>query len=508
PTAEPTATPTAEATATVAPTQEPVQRVGYAVTIGDGAYVRNWPSSMSVIDAELPPNKVVYVSGQTYVDGVAWHEVRYDGVWGYVRADMLRMMSESEVMSYLDQMNTTPAPTVEITTAPYNGEALSSYGYVSSENVNFRDRPSRTNSIRLAQLKRYAFCLILGSEEVNGETWYRVNYNGQTGYIVGEFFYQMTLDELDEFLNSSNYTQGIVNNAAATAQPAQGGTVNNTGKGSASGIVSAEDQKVDTWVNPNSGIEVSYEPFDPFATPEPLKENTEDVPNKEYLDSLTADVKNGKITAETLKTTLEVYYKDSADKDQKIADAIAYIESQTGTKLTEATPTPEIEPLATETVEYPQEQSGGSALGWILGGLAIVGAGGGYYWYATTQRKRQAAQRAAQKKAQQQRAAQNAAKTGQTAKPQTGASGETAAVPAQNAARVRTGTYTNQNGTVAPKPSESAESAPKAYGKTTENPYARYTSSGEEDAKYTASFKPEEPARTNTRRRTRTDRDS
>ena len=145
----------------------------------------------------------------------------------------------------------------------------------------------------------------------------------------------------------------------------------------------------------------------------------------------------------------------------------------------------------------------------MLGGLAVLGAGGGYYWYASTQRKRQAAQRAAQKKAQQQRAAQNAAKTGQTAKPQAGAAGETAATPAQNAARVRTGTYTNQNGTVTPKPADSAQSAPKTYGKTTENPYARYTSNGgEEDAKYTASFKPEEPGRTTARRRTRTDKDS
>ena len=267
--------------------------------------------------------------------------------------------------------------------------------------------------------------------------------------------------------------------------------------------MSAEDQKVNTWVNPNSGIQVSYEPFDPFATPAPLQENTETVKNKEYLDSLTADVQSGKLSADTLRTTLEVYYKDSANKEQDVKDAMAYIEEQTGGfGDAEATETPEINPLATDgAVEYPQDKGGSSATGWIIGGVLVLAAGGGYYWYSTMQRKRRAAQRAAQKKAQAQRNAQQA--------PQKSAQAAQAGQAKQQAAsRMRTGTYTDRNGSVASRPDGEAKETAKPYGKPIENPYGRYTSgSTEEENKYTASFKPEEPESAGSaRRRTRTGR--
>ena len=179
---------------------------------------------MSVIDAELEPNRVVYVYGQVYVDGEAWHEVRYDNLVGYIRADMLRMMSESEVNRYLEQLNATPtpvpqpeaSPTPVITTPPYDGNSLSSYGYVAASSVNFRNKPSMTNSVRLAQLKQYAFCLILGTENVDGTIWYKVNYNDQIGYVNGDYFKQLTLSELEAFLNSPEYTKGFSNNATTS----------------------------------------------------------------------------------------------------------------------------------------------------------------------------------------------------------------------------------------------------------------------------------------------------
>ena len=492
---------------------EPYQRVGYAITIGDGAYVRDWPSSYSVITAELPGNKVVYVHGQTYVDQVAWHEVQFDGdEWGYIRADMLRMLRSSEVISYLNELNATPQPYEEVTTPPYNGNSMSSYGYVSAATVNFRTQPS-TGSERIRQLKKYALCLVLGTEQVNGITWYRVGYDGKTGYISGEYFKQMTLTEMEQFLESPEYTEGIANNrtTTATASPsgASGSSSSGSGSSGASGssatpttrITSAEDERVSTWVNPNSTVTASYEPFDPFATPEPVNENAPQ--NTEYLDTLVTRMKEGTLTEEGLDTTLRVAYKDAENAEETIEKAKAYIKEKLGAEATEEpTATPEAIPLATEEV-YPQEESGSSPLGWMIGIVALLGAGaGGYFWY-TTQQKRRAAQITAQKRAAQAKKQQAGGKPGSSG----AAAGSAAAAqgqrrpdqtdrkaPAGVQRKQEAGTETasrEKNGVVSAQSAlRSKANARKAYGKPMENPYARYSAGGEEDASYTASFRP------------------
>ena len=202
---------------------------------------------------------------------------------------------------------------------------------------------------------------------------------------------------------------------------------------------------------------------------------------------------------EDLQQLLETAYRDSADKDQIISSALNYVREKLGTAgADEATETPEGIPMETEvSPQYEQEkEQGGSAAGWIIGGLLLAGAaGGGYAYYSSVQKKRQAAQRLAQKKAAQQRKEQ-AARGSQAA-------GKTSEQPAsaQQAAKVRTGTYTEKNGTTAVRPSATQNTTGKPYGKTVENPYGRYTSGGEDDAAYTASFKPEEKQTGNTRRR-------
>jgi hypothetical protein len=272
---------------------------------------------------------------------------------------------------------------------------------------------------------------------------------------------------------------------------------------------------------------------------------------------------NGTLTDEELERTLGVAYQDSANADEIIKKAAAYVREKAGATATaepEATAT--VNPLATEgRVEYPQEESGGSAAGWLIGGaLLIAGGGGAYAWYANLQRKRAAAQRLAQKRAAQQRAGQgqaagkapisaqnrpgnNAAGNRQPAggafTPRPGSSGNPSAaggtpttkqgapaqtaggvragetagaggvktVSAQSAARVRTGSYTEQNGSTRPRPAAGANTtgaqSQKPYGKPMDNPYGRYTSDAEEDATYTASFKPSSRENSSSPRRRR-----
>ena len=496
----PTPTPTPTPTVAAETTPEPYQRIGYAITIGDGAYVRNWYSSKSVIIAELPANQVVYVSGQVYppkeTDDYAWHVVLYDGVnWGYVRADMLRMMSDSEVREYMNRSSVTPAPTMEVVTAaPYDPNALSSYGYVTRNDVNFRAQPNKSAEV-IRKLNANAFCLILGKENASGVTWYRVRYGNKTGYIHGDYFRQLTLAEMDDFVQSPEYQQGITNNSTSGTQGAtSGGT---QGGETSTEIVSAEDQKVEVWKNPNSGIEVSYEPFDPFATPEPLAENLPT--DQDYLDGLAEKVKSGEMTEDQLKAELDEHYKDSEKPEEAVTEALSYITEKNAAE--EPTETPEV--LETMAPEYPQEDNG-SGTGWLIGGLLLVAAGGAAYgWYAVQQKKRAAAQRSARQRvaAQQKKGGQPAGRNGSPVRP-----AGTNAAPAQNAAKVRTGSYAGKGTAGAPRAEEENVNARKPYGKAVENPYARYTTAGEEDSSYTASFRPEEPrdAESNARRRART----
>ena len=379
----------ANATATPAPTATPPQQIGYAVARGDNVYMRTLPSEYSDISAVLSAGQVAYVTGQSYefnADGTytIWHIVQYGNQWGYIRADLMRLMDQYEVDDYLDKL-TTPAPTLVTTPQPYDENSLSSYGYVSANTVNFRKAAS-TSSTRIATLRQYAFCLVLGTENVNGTTWYKVNYGGNVGYVQGNYFKQMSISELESFLTSEEYKQGIANNASSSNTT---NSNNNTSNGSGK-LPSAEDQTVNEWTNPNNGLNVSYEPFDPFATPEPLATTTAE-PSEQPTEAATT-----------------------------------------------------IEPIETLPVEYPTEDTeagggNGSAIGWVIGAILLLGGGGGGYAYMLhKQNQRKAAQRAAQRRA----AAQQQRTSGSSADGRPYARTNAAAQP-------RTGTYTT-GGTATP----------------------------------------------------------
>jgi hypothetical protein len=287
----------------------------------------------------LAKNVVVYVSGQEYLAGAAWHIVQYAGQWGYIRADQLRWLSREETEAYLNSLGT-PAPTPAATLPPFSQDSPSSYGYVSYNNVNFRSAP---DGARIQILNKYAFALVLGSTQVDGKTWYKVNQAGREGYISGDYFHVLTLAELEAFLQSPEYTQGSTEN---------NGNNNNSGNNSDNSPTSPEDWNVGTWTNPNTGLNATYEPFDPYTTPEPLPTPT---------------------------------------------------------------PSPTPEPLATFEplpTEPPVEtQSDGSSFIWLGLGVTLLGGVGGLYAYALHKSNQyKAAARAAQRRAAMQQNQQSGAR--------------------------------------------------------------------------------------------------
>ena len=361
----------------------------------------------------------------------------------------------------------------------YDETEMSCYGYVTTDAVNFRAEPS-SSSRRIRLMKKYATCIVYGTVQSDGETWYKVSWNNQMGYLNGKYFKQMTVGEAKEFLGSAKYQEGITNNADPAASA--GEATNPVTTGSPTGVVSAEDQKVSEWINPATGSTVSYEPFDPFATPEPLAEN--ELEKNEFVQSLITQVQSGELKEEDLQTELEKFYKDAADPEGSVSTALAYIHEKLGLQGEETTEEPTEEP--TQEPEYPQEQSSGGSAGWIIALVLLAAAGGGgYYWYMRTQQKREAAQRMAKQKVARQNKTMGAKDP--AAKPHEPAS-------AQSAARVRTGNYTSSTGATRPKATQAAPGngqAGKAYRSGNKNPYRRYSASeGEEDSNYTASFKP------------------
>lgn len=242
-------------------------------------------------------------------------------------------------------------------------------------------------------------------------------------------------------------------------------------------------------------------------------------------------MQNGTVSQEQLETLLTVHYQGAADQKTLVAEGLSYIQDQLALSAT-PTPEPTEEPLETVEPEAIQEETEGpGAAGWIIGAAAVIAlGGGGYVWYTSMARKKKEAEAAARKKAMQARqraqSANRPANAGATSTSAAEKAGTTGATPASGASRPmegavnpyqrpetarqakaaaaagaasmqsRTGNYTSQNGrpeaTGSTRDSGATQPA-KPYGSTVEKPYGRYsTRNDEEEAKYTATFRPEE----------------
>ncbi|MCI5847421.1 MAG: SH3 domain-containing protein, partial [Clostridiales bacterium] len=252
---------------------QPVQNTGYYITLYDSVPLRQYANAYASAKY-LDKNQVVYVYGQVYDEsGYVWHKTTYGGTSGYVKDGQLRKLTDAEVDRYRQTgspLPTTPSSTVLPT---YNPFVNSSYGYVTSNGVNFRTTPSLKGA-RIKQLNRYAMAMIYDTQVVDGVTWYKVNYNGTTGWIHGDYFHQMSLTELNSFLTSREYELGIQNNSTANNSGSTSNNTNytkpstgNTGSSTQGKVESVEDWNVGTWKNTGVTSETSYQPFNPYATP-------------------------------------------------------------------------------------------------------------------------------------------------------------------------------------------------------------------------------------------------
>ena len=469
--------------------QKPTQSPGYYITLYNSVPLRTYTN----IYAEaryLKKDTVVYVHSQEY-DGSRniWHLTTYDGVTGYVLNGQLRKLTDEEVKNYLANGN--PSTPENPGGNPYNPNGASSYGYITANSVNFRTAP---NGSRIKQLNKYAMAMILGTRQVDGVTWYNVNYNGQIGWIHGDYFHQMTLTEFNSFLSSSQYQQGLTNNAVATATPkpstggsTSGNTSGNKGSATQGSVSSVEDWNVGTWQNTGANTQNTYAPFNPYATPVATT-----TPKDQYMTK-DATVKfyqspDAASSSLTLPANATLNVLDTVTQNNKTWYKVQY-NGQTGyveaeAALTEVTAGTSPTPTSTFVIgtmipinyedETVETQTSGVPWGLIGGAVVVIGGAGGAYAYALNQNKKRKA--AAARAAASRRAGTTAGTTA------AGAAGATSPYARRAAAApIAPGTKQNESANPQSKPAGSAAYSgvknPYSSGSITgtQNPYSRPT---------------------------------
>lgn len=252
-------------------TQTPEKITGYATTYGMDVPLRQLASGYSQIISTMNTGSVMYLTGQMESnENYTWRVAQYNGKVGYVRSDQVRALSQSEVNVYLSNHQTTsPSNTAAPT---YNPNSMSSYGYITKNNVNFRSQPNKS-SAAITKIQQYGLALVKDVVSDNGVTWYKVNFNGREGYIQGDFFKQMTIHEFNQFLNSKEYAAGLKNNSASTSSGSAGSGSSsvpktNAGTATAGNVQTLEGYNVGKWKNPNLA-QASYPPFMPNITAMP-----------------------------------------------------------------------------------------------------------------------------------------------------------------------------------------------------------------------------------------------
>ena len=201
----PTEVPTAEPTETPAPTATPapVQLSLYARVINDGTPLRGNPSAQAYLQNILYKETVVYIfQSQFAEDGMMWYLVQYNGQWGYVRADLVRVMGEQETSDYLGMLEAaqaTPTPMPQATPEPMGPDATSAYAKLIRDSVNLRRTPSASGT-SLGRIPVNTLLLVTGTEYDGTYTWYQVNYNGMDGYVRSDMAQMLTIAELQQFL--------------------------------------------------------------------------------------------------------------------------------------------------------------------------------------------------------------------------------------------------------------------------------------------------------------------
>ena len=305
PTAEPTDTP--EPTATPAP----VQLSLYARVINDGTPLRGNPSAQAYLQNILYKETVVYIfQSQFAEDGMTWYLVQYNGQWGYVRADLVRVMGEAETAEYLaalEAAQATPTPMPQATPEPLGSDATSAYAKLIKDSVNLRRTPSASGT-SLGRIPVNTLLLVTGTESDGTYTWYQVNYNGMDGYVRSDMAQMLTIAELQQFLadQAAQATPTPKANTGVSTTPNKNNNTNITINGTPLQDLLPTDNSWSSGTGTSMPTYATSTP-DPNATPTP-----EPVANPAALISSAGNLKVNNVPAKSETGKFTVYGTTSA----------------------------------------------------------------------------------------------------------------------------------------------------------------------------------------------------
>lgn len=151
-------------------------------------------------------NGVIQSSG-----GYSWYPVTVNGQSGYLRGDCARLLTNTELIGYLNNgqipSTTNPAP---------GGQASTGYVVTTIEKVYIRATASQdARTLTLVEKEGTAFPL-LSTITSGGRLWYKVSYQNQEGFILGSVSRMMTNAEYIEYIKTQPTP---VPTAAPTAIP-------------------------------------------------------------------------------------------------------------------------------------------------------------------------------------------------------------------------------------------------------------------------------------------------
>ena len=192
PTPEPTATPTPTKAPTKAPTPTPTKAPSYTykdldttLYVIDTVNVRTLPSTNGNIIGQFPTGTAVHVTGQC--NETKWYRVDYNGQTGYCANNYLTATpTATPTPSPTPSPSLSPSPSpspVPNQTPGYTFTDLDVTLYV-VDTVNVRTLPSTKGEI-IGQFPTATAVHVTG--QCKETMWYRVDYNGQTGYCANNY---------------------------------------------------------------------------------------------------------------------------------------------------------------------------------------------------------------------------------------------------------------------------------------------------------------------------------
>ncbi len=170
---------------------------------------------------QLAQNKKVWVYSAKTVNNVRWYFICTNGIDGYVNAEYVTLMEDTESEVYQNLLKTpmpTRAPVASSCIIFHHENELQSFGYINADKVNMRASTS-TSSSRLKVVNRNDLVIILGTEEASDGTWYKINHMDTEGYVKDTYVTLLTVEELSQFPENEEHLFAPSPSPAPTPKP-------------------------------------------------------------------------------------------------------------------------------------------------------------------------------------------------------------------------------------------------------------------------------------------------